>query len=238
MRFIEDRRLGRSLIAALLVAAPLALTGWTPRVDAASSVQALVAEAEHNTNTVSTLMHRDENTITTRDLSVTVSARGSEDEVHNREHDYESVTVKGRGPTGKVQSLHYTVDIIFMNGVTYYRTSLLHNQWKTHKGMTFPDPYTGGWKRGRTTVSFPKTTTFREVGTSGGETHLQASFSQAATAGTVDLWISGGTKPYVVREEESYHATKGTSGSAHVQVMFGPFNTPLVIQSPTTQGST
>ncbi len=238
MRFIDRRLRCQIAAAAFLLAAPFATSGWMPAAHAASNVQALLAEAEHNTNTVNTLAHTDQNTVTTATMTLKVRSHGAEDEIHNREQDYESVSVTGHGAAGKIRNLHYTVDIIFMNGLTYYRTSLTHNVWATHPGMTFPDPYTGGWKRGRTTVSFPKSVKFKEVGTSGGQTQVRASIVQPALAGTIDLWISGGAKPYIAREDERYHPTKGKAGSAHVQISFGPFNSPTVIEPPAKLGST
>ena len=238
MRFIARRLLGQIAAAASLLAAPLAITGWVHAAHAATNVQVLLAEAERNTNTVNTLAHTDQNTVTTATMTLKVSAHGAEDEIHNREQDYESVSVTGHGAGNKTRNLHYTVDIIFMNGLTYYRTSLTHNVWASHPGMAFPDPYTGGWKRGRTTVSFPKSVKFKEVGMTGGQTQVEASIVQPALAGTIDLWISGGAKSYIVREDERYHPTKGKAGSAHVQVSFGPFNATTVIEPPSKLGST
>lgn len=238
MRFIDHRLLGHTVAAAFLLTTSLATSGWAPAAHAASNVQALLAEAEHNTNTVNTLVHTDQNTVTTATMTLKVSAHGAEDEIHNREQDYESVSVTGHGAGSKIRNLHYTVDIIFMNGLTYYRTSLTHNIWASHPGMVFPDPYTGGWKRGRTSVSFPKSVKFKEVGTSGGQTQVRASIIRPALAGTINLWISGGAKPYIVREDENYHPTQGKVGSAHVQISFGPFNAPTVIEPPSKLGST
>lgn len=238
MRFIDPRLLGQIVPAVFLLATPFATSGWVQSAQAASNVQVLLAKAEHNTNTVKTLAHTDQNTVTTATTTLKVSAHGAEDEIHNREQDYESVSVTGHGAGNKIRHLHYTVDIIFMNGLTYYRTSLTHNVWASHPGMTFPDPYTGGWKRGRTTVSFPTSVKFKEVGTNGGQTQVRASIVQPALAGTIDLWISGGAKSYIVREDERYHPTKGKAESAHVQVSFGPFNATTVIEPPSKLGST
>ena len=237
-RVARRARPGRVLAAILTGALPLLVTDGLHSAQAASGVGALVASAEHNTNTVRTLVHRDQDTITMPSQNVTITANGSEDEVHNREQDYESVTVVGRTGSTKGKKLHYTIDIIFLNGMTYYRVSTLGKAWKSQKGMTFPDPYTGGWKRGRTTVSFPKTVTFHEVGTSGGETHVRATLPGTTVAGTADLWISGGAQPYVVREDENYHTVKGARASEQTHVLFGPFNTPIVITAPSSQSST
>jgi hypothetical protein len=202
-----------------------------PSVHAASSIQALIAQAEHNTNTVRTLVHHDQVTITAPNGSVKVSARGTEDEARNREQDYESVHVIRRA-SGKVNKLNYTVDLIFLNGSTYYRLSSAPTTWKTQKGMSFPDPYTGGWKRGRTTVTVPTSFSFKNVGTAGGQTHLHAAFSNKTTAGTVDLWITTGSKPYIVREDVAFHSTSGTPGSETSRIRFGPFNSTVNIQPP------
>lgn len=237
MLYITVRRIGQISAAVLVGAMPLAGSQWSGTADAAPDVSALIATAEHNTNTVNTLVHRDTISIITPSITVKVSARGAEDEVHNREQDYESVSVKASGTGGTVKTLNYTVDIIFMKGLTYYRTSLSNNQWKTRKGMSFPDPYTGGWRRGRTTIKFPKSYKFQFESKSGGETRVQAATSDATTAGTVDLWISGGSKPYVVRMDQNYHAIKRASTTEHVRMLLGPFNSRLVIVPP-SQGTT
>jgi hypothetical protein len=233
------KTIGRSLPATVLAVAGMAVfVPPMPAAHAASSFQTLIATAEHNTNTVRTLVHHDQTTITAPAGSVKFTAQGTEDEVRNREQDSESVHVVRRATNGKITKVNYTVDLIFMNGSTYYRTSAAPTQWKTQKGMTFPDPYTGGWKRGRTTVSFPTSLVFKDAGTSGGQTHVHASFTTkatattAATAGTVDLWITTGSKPYVVQENFDYHTTTGASGSQRTQVKFGPFNSGVNIQPP------
>jgi hypothetical protein len=208
---------------------------------AASSIQSLVAQAQHNNDTVNTLMHRDTETIAAKGVTVSVSSHGAEDEVHNREQDFESVTLHGLGPNGKAVTQHYTVDIIFLNGMTYYRSSLSQNKWKSYKGITFQDPFTGGWRRARTTVidANYKVSPFTEVGTSGGQTHVRGTFTDAKhkQAGTIDLWISG-SKPYVVQEVQNIHSTQGTKITEKIQSLFGPFNTRLIILPPTNQGST
>lgn len=224
--------IGRSIPAvALVLAGMAAIAQPASPVRAASAIQALVAKAERNTNTVRTLVHHDKVTITAANGSVKVSARETEDEVRNREQDYESVHVTRRA-SGKVSKLAYTVDLIFLNGTTYYRLSTAPTTWKTQKGMTFPDPYTGGWKRGRTTVTTPASLAFQTVGTSGGQTHVRASFSNNTSAGTIDLWITTGSKPYVVREDLALHSTTGTRVSQTSQIKFGPFNSNVDIQPP------
>lgn len=203
-----------------------------PSAHAASALPALIATAERNTNTVRTLVHHDQMTITAPGGSIRVSSHGTEDEVRNREQDYESVHVTRRAAGGKINTLHYTVDLIFMNGLTYYRTSSAPTQWKSQKGMTFPDPYTRGWKRGRTTVTFPASLVFKDAGTSGGQTHVHAPFATSTVAGSVDLWITTGSRPYIVRQDLAYHATKGPSGSEVSRIKFGPFNRAVNIQPP------
>jgi hypothetical protein len=224
--------IGRSTPAlALVLAALVAIAQPASPVRAASAVQALVAKAERNTNTVRTLVHHDKVTTIASNGSVTVSAHGTEDEVRNREQDYESVHVTRRA-SGKVSKLAYTVDLIFLNGSTYYRLSTAPTTWKMQKGMIFPDPYTGGWKRGRTTVTTPAGLAFKLVGTSGGQTHVRASLSSKTSAGTIDLWITTGSKPYIVQEDVAVHSTTGTRVSQTSQVKFGPFNSNVDIQPP------
>jgi hypothetical protein len=185
-----------------------------------------------DTDSVRTLVHHDTMAITAKNGSVHVVAHGTEDEVHNREQDYESVSVTQIATGGKTAKLHYTVDLIFMNGLTYYRTSAAPTQWKKLKGMKFADPYTGGWQRGRTTVDVPAGADWKVVGTSGGQSHVQTAFKTATTAGIEDLWVTTGSKPYVAREDTSYHTTKGTAVTIKRSVRFGPFNSAVTIGPP------
>jgi hypothetical protein len=231
------RRLQHSGGTVLLIATGLLLAGPPSHANAATNIQALVAQATHNTNTVRTLIHHDTITISGSSLTVKVNANGAEDEVHNREQDHESVVVTGKTSKNQVKTIRYTADIIFMNNKTYYRVSLANNTWQSRSGMTFNDPYTGGWKRGRTTVSYPKGTTFKLVDTSAGQTHVRADISSSSQTGTVDLWISGGSKPYVVKEDQKLH-TKTGKGTVHIITSFGPFDSVVLVQPPSSGAST
>jgi hypothetical protein len=239
---IRDFSRAAGALAALSVLALPALLAKPPAARAASSLASLVAAAEHNTNTVSTLVHADAETITAPNLTVKENAHGSEDEVRNREQDFEDVTVQARATGGKLTTQHYTVDIIFLNNMTYYRTSLQQNKWKSYSGMTFQDPFTGGWKRGRTTIAFKNYTgmSWQLVDTNGGQTHVKSSFVDAKdhAAGTIELWISSGSKPYVVEQIQASHTTKGTKVSQKMTTHLGPFNTKLIILAPSKEGST
>jgi hypothetical protein len=234
---------GAGVLAALALATLPAVLVRPSSGAAAASLQSLIVTAEHNTNTVNTLLHTDSETIAAPNLTVMESAHGTEDEVRNREQDFEDVTVKAKASGGQLTTQHYTVDIIFLNGKTYYRTSLQQNKWKSYSGMTFQDPFTGGWKRGRTTVSFPKTyqgMSWQLVDTSGGQSHVRSTFTDTKNheAGTVELWISSGSRPYVVQEIQNSHTTKAPKLTQRIQSRLGPFNTKVIILPPTKEGST
>ena len=77
----------------------------------------------------------------------------------------------------------------------------------------------------------PSNWPFTSVGTSGGQTHVHATYSRKTFTGTVDLWITTGSKPYVVREDVTRHFTKPVE-SDRTQVTFGPFNSNVNIQPP------
>lgn len=232
-------RSSHRLLAAGAIA--LALTfGTVPlHTDAAGSVPSLLAQAIKNTNTVKTLVHHDTITIVSPTYSMSDTSRGLENETQNREQDYESVTVKTHPKTGTAKSLHYTIDIIFMNGQTYYRASQLQNKWKTAKGMTFKDPYTGGWERGRTTVGFKGISlTYTQVGQSSGQTQFHTTYSKTQNGITLkldaDLWVSSGNTPYVVRQRTVQTESKGTQKITQtIDMNLGPFNQPANIQPPT-----
>jgi hypothetical protein len=218
----------------LAVSCALALSA--PGAHAAGTA-ALVAKAVKDTNTVTSLIHHDSTTIVNPSITLSFTASGMEDEKRNREQDHEDVHVRGLNKQKKVQSLHYTADIIFMNGKTYYRVSTLaKDAWQTASGMKFNDPYTGGWKRGRTTIKIPKGAKFSLVGTSGGETRVRTPFSNANLTGTMDLWITGGAKPYVVKEQIAETSRKVKTATERFTSTLGSFNTTILIQPPTGSG--
>lgn len=217
---------------AVLLAASISLAFPSRGVRAAAGFDALLAQAVHNTDTVRTIMQTDRSTITTPKGTIVFSERGEEDEVRNRERDSESVSVtafrKGRAP----RKLHYTASVIFLNGHTYFRSSLNKNHWQLHAGTVFLDPYTGGFRRGRTTVDLPSGVKLVEMAASEGETHLHGTFSNSKKRGTIDLWISGGTTPYVVRENELYEPAAVPTATFRLHTVFGPFNQQIVIEAP------
>jgi hypothetical protein len=232
-----------AVITALGLAALLPAVS-TSAAESAANVQSLVTQAIHNTNTVNTIVHHDQSALVSGRSTLKVTAYGAEDEVQNREQDSETVTVTTPAQSGNLQTIHYTLDIIFIKGYTYYRSSLQKNQWKRQKGSTFTDPFQGKFRRARTTVSPPQgftVGTYKLVGTSGGQTHVSAVLTAKNTTGTLDLWIASGAKPYVTREVLSAHATQATNGSKgsyNLRTDYGPFNKPVVIQPPIIAGST
>ena len=224
--------------AALVFAASVLALIAFPRSASAADVGALIAQSEHDTNTVKTLVHHDTTVRTAPTAVITISSRGAEDEVANREHDFESVTVKTQAAGKAPRTVHYTADIVFLNKTVYYLTSLAPKKWYSRAGTTFPDPYSGGWKRARTTVTFPAGVKFQSAGTSGGDTVVQsAAFAIPGGKETARLWISGGSTPYVVREVVEARASKG-GVTFHQDTRFGPFNSKLIILAPAKGGTT
>lgn len=231
-----------SVATRVLIAVPLLAAVDAGRSMAAmgraTAAQTLVQKAERNTNSVKSLVHRDIWNTKTAALTISVVARGAEDEVRNREQDAESVTVVGKDAQGNRRTLRYAVKIVFMNGKTYYKITPPGGAWKVRSGMTFSDPYAGTWRRGRTMVSYPSTLPFTVVGTAGGKTHVRAPLKGKNYVGSVDLWISTGATPYIVRKVESLRSTKGRAISQRTSIDFGPYNSTLVIEPPTQGGST
>ena len=202
----------------------------------AASVNSILASAEHDTNTVHTLIHHDVITEKTASVSVVAKITGEEDEVRNREQDTEVVTATGKQSNGKTKTIHYTLEVIFMNGTTYYRTTLDKNKWQKHSGMKIADPYSGvDFARARTTVKFGSNVHFAPV--SGSKYHFRAQTTSKNVASTIQLWVTSGHTPYVQRELEVYHRTKGTALSGSQATTFGPFNKTLVILPPISGSS-
>lgn len=219
------------LIAITVVSAPV-------QARSTISVSALLARAAHDTNTVRTLIHHDVSTISTsQGTIIKFTAVGEEDETHNRERDSESVTVSALQKHGPAKKVRYTATAIFLSGKTYFRVSVGKappagtGGFQVRQGSTFPDPYTGGFKRGRTTV--PSSGKFTLVGKTGSEAHIRGPYKVSGAHGTIDLWISGGTTPYVVREDQSLTGKSGPlTETIHIHSTLGPFNTLIVIEPP------
>jgi hypothetical protein len=206
----------------------------------ASSAQSLLSRAVKDTNSVRTLVYTTKSVESGKNLSLTITMQGAEDEVANRERDRETVTAVARAPQGGKRTLHYTLDIIFMGGKTYYRNSLQQkNAWQTRVGMKFADTITGvTWQRGRTTVG-DWTHPMKLVGalTSNGAEY-KGRTSKATQQLPLQVWVSGGAHPYVTREVIT--ADKMVQGQRlHYveQQVFGPFDQPISIAQPAT-GST
>jgi hypothetical protein len=194
-------------------------------------VQALLAQAVRDTNTVHTLIYTSTSTQTTANTRVIITSRGEEDEVQNRERDQESVTAEMRQSNGQTKKIHYTADIIFLAGHTYYRTSLQSNTWHSRSGMRICDQVIGTcWQRTRTTIKLSGAT-LHQVATS--STHLQGPVKVKGGTGTVDVWLSDGSKPYVTRVVQTGTATvQGQKVESSVTTNYGPFNQSLTIAKP------
>jgi hypothetical protein len=184
-----------------------------------------------NANSVRTLVHQDQSVLATPMGTVKTRGQSAEDEIHGRKHLHESISVAITGADGKLRTEQYTVELIFVPGLTYYRTSLAP-RWARQKGTAFADPYTGGWEQGRTTVTLPQGWRFGSTSTRAGQTQAHFTFANRTAKGTLDLWITDGARPYVVREAETLYAVSGPSGNEHLQIAFGPFNRPVNIVPP------
>lgn len=205
----------------------------------ASSAQSLLNRAVRDTNTVRTLVYTTKSVETGKNLSLTINMEGAEDEVANRERDRETVTAVARTPQGGKRTVHYTLDIIFMSGKTYYRDSLQNKAWQSRSGMKFADSFSGvSWQRGRTTVG-DWTLPLKLVGavTSNGA-EFKGRTSKAAQQLPLQVWVSGGAHPYVTRQVITADKTVQGQHLHYVQQQqFGPFNQPISIAQPAT-GST
>lgn len=207
---------------------------WTPAIGSAANDQQLLVTAMHNTNTVRTLVYQSVETQTLPAGTVTTHIQGEEDEVRNREHDTESVSVTAAAANGKTRHVHYTAEVIFVGGRTYYRVSLLKNQWKNYKGTQFQDPNIGiGFSRNRTTVSFSPKVKFTQVGRSGSLTQYRANTTAKSLRTRIDLWVSGGATPYVMREEVLDTSTKNSKATRDTVTRFTAYNQPVIIEPPT-----
>lgn len=245
-------RCRRATASCLLMAAAL-MTSQSSY--AASSTQSL-ATAEHNTNTVKTLVHHDilTQSVPTQSgqiLKIHTVVLGQEDERANRERDVETVTASLSGKNGKSTTRHYRLEMIFANNRTFYRINVAlipgvtKNKWYVQKGMELADPISlVSYKRGRTTVPTCPIAGAKSLGSASGTEHYRATVHATASSctglhGTMDLWTSTASTPYVVREGIHGYFTdkKGTHYPYTDKETLGPFNQPLNIQPPITGGS-
>jgi hypothetical protein len=167
---------------------------------------------------------------------VRTTISGQEDEVRNRERDLESVTVTGKQQNGTSRKLHYTTEIIFYGGQTYYRSSADKNVWHQKPGMSkLCDNFLKNcWQRGRTKVDLAGSG-FHLVGgdSAGGALHYRTTVTKKGYKGTSDVWTSAGPTSYVQRLLQVGVATSGTQKeTVRVDTTYGPFNTTLNIQPP------
>lgn len=196
--------------------------------------QKILSMAAHNTNTVRTLVHTVQTSTVSTAYSMSASIRGEEDEVANRERDHESVTYILKTSDGQKHTIVHTADVIFISGKTYYRTSTDKNVWHVRPGSSYTDPITRDtFKRARTTIPTPKTLKWAVVSTSGGGTQLRTAVHRKNLTATEYLFISGGSKPFVIRTVDDATQTAGKQ-KAHVHSVntYGSFNKPLKIEAP------
>ncbi|MGH2448664.1 MAG: hypothetical protein ACRDFS_08705 [Chloroflexota bacterium] len=220
---------------AIAACVAMCLSSSAISVSLASNSQSPLARALHDTNTVRTLQHYDVSTAVSGSVTVHSAIRGAEDEVRNRERDSETVTITGPGPNGKFKKVHYTAEVIFVNGHTYYRTSLDHNTWHKHAGTTFVDRLSGiEFKRARTQLSFASSVHFKLVGQPKGRARFRATIPKSGA--TDDLLISTGRTPYVLGQTVRVPAKKGNKVHGVTRTTYGPFNKSLIILAPSSQG--
>src|SRR6516225_4686435 len=131
---MKARVISRRLPAALLFL-PVVLVPIVPSTPAAAApaVPSLVARAMQNANSVRTLVHQDQSVLATPMGTVKTRGQSAEDEIHGRKHLHESISVAITGADGKLRTEQYTVELIFVPGLTYYRTSLAP-RWARQKG--------------------------------------------------------------------------------------------------------
>jgi hypothetical protein len=247
-----------ALVLSLLAFVSL-ITQSQPRTSA-TDAQQLLAKAIHDTNTVRTLVHHDTMTqVLPNHVTVTISVLGQEDEVRNRERDVESVTLKGVQRNGKHATVHYALEIIFVNGHTFARGLSPHTTWQIYAGTQFTDRISGvGFKRARTTVptyTYVKSSVI-DQGSSAAGTHLRAQLQThqphgaSIVHGVLDLWVSTGSLPYIVREDIHGTVVQVVRERIHGKPVqrryliadtehntYGPLNQPLNIQAPVVGSS-
>jgi hypothetical protein len=220
----------------LLLALATALGGQHDS-HAATSTATLPAAAIRNSDSVRT--YREAVHVTTR------SPKGTESRVENNQYDVQH----NRGQihadikfTLQVQPKqaaagHYTVDVIMMNGFVYHRSSQEVGGWRKRKGSSYQDPPSKAkWPLAPldfTSIAKERAT---EVSHSASATHyrLDNRVPGATRSVSLDVWISTGPTPYIVRVDQAFTFGKNADGHFAQTFEYSAFNAPVKIQAPKT----
>ncbi len=228
----------RAVTLSSCLLASLALAGWSPRTDSTAGFS-LLATAIHDTDTVKTLQYSDQFVEHFSNGTLTTLVQGQEDEARNREQDRQTVVERVKNSKGKTVTGAYAVNVVFLNGETYYQHPLMKDKtWRTRKGMSFNDGI-AVFKRGRTIVKYDKPFAGVHLAPAGtaanGETRFQGRVTKGGLTGTIDVFVSKGTMPYVAAVTEAYtEKIKGKIVKVQGRMLYGPFNRALNITAPVT----
>lgn len=103
----------------------------------------------------------------------------------------QTVIRRARTKQGKLETRAYVVNVVFLNGQTYYQHPLKDKTWRAQKGMTFKDGI-ASFRRGRTTVNFNGVNFTTAGPASNGDAHFHAHVAKNGLSGTVDVLVSRG----------------------------------------------
>lgn len=228
---MTSRRPYRTCLAGMLALATLTAAD---RLGTAAAASSPLSRAIANTDTALSYREDDTNRTVVAGASLSQSSWEIYDQRHNRERDHAHFDVVRAN--GKRQS--YTVDIVMMNNHTYYRSTLNHGGWKVQSGYGYADPVSGQrWFRAAPSFSYLAKLAIASQGSAPGgryRVHFQPQFSAAMKAtGSVDVWLSTGSTPYIVREKESVAGSvKGKKISEALVTRLSRFNQPVTITAP------
>ncbi|MGI8825423.1 MAG: hypothetical protein ACR2JC_07240 [Chloroflexota bacterium] len=229
--------LNRRTCAVLSAVALLTMAGWAPAAAGSTATQRLLSQASQNTNSVRTITYTILKDERSTNLSFKLVDHGAEDEVANSEQHHMSAVVHEKIASGRMRTIKYTVDLIFIHGRTYYRSNLFkNNAWQERIGSVLHDPVLAGngWQRKRTAVSFPLSNKYAEV-SRGGQVHLRSQARTSIGNTTEDVYVTQSIRPYVARMTVNVTGSfQGNAVSIHQDTTFGGFNRPLHIDIPTT----
>jgi hypothetical protein len=157
------------------------------------------------------------------------------DNAHDREQDHAEYTITTR-TLGRTKTLRYTLDLIMLDGRTYYRSSLHDRSWKVKKGYGYTDPASGDhWIRSGLNYSFILRYKPVLVGHTGNQLEYQIRVPGRPYPGrfTYDIWIDAGSHPYIVRVFNYGGYTKnGQRFTIRHDTRLSDYNRPLDIRAP------
>lgn len=191
--------------------------------------------AVHDTDTAASYVESTVDTSSTPGQTIHRVLRNEDDLAHNRGRTHAEYTITTR-TGGRTRTIRYTLDLIMLDGRTYYRNSLHDKTWKVKRGTEYTDVASGDhWVGGG--LSFSGMLRYRAylvAHTSGQlEYRFQAAGKPYPGHFTVEVWVSAGSHPYILRVlTVGGYIKNGQRHTDHRDTRLSDYDRPLDIRAP------